>query len=219
MCGLQYCRYFISNMETYDRELAELVEWIIAGNSTRFSRQLEKSPVLARVSFESGASRDTEKPYYFEAIARYLWSGDTALHFAAAAYRRQMAKELIDAGADIRAKNRLGDEPLHAAAVGVPGAKAWNPDAQSETVAFLIDAGADPNARNKNGVTPLHRAVRTRCAAAVRVLLQKGADPAIRNKSGSNAMRLAIQSTGRGGTGSPEAKSQQREILNLLHQR
>jgi len=32
-------------------------------------------------------------------------------------------------------------------------------------------------------------------------------------------MLLAIQNTGRGGTGSAEAKSQQQEILRLLEQR
>jgi hypothetical protein len=58
--------------------------------------------------------------------------------------------------------------------------------------------------------------VRTRCAAAVRVLLQRGADPAIKNKNGSTPMTLAVHNTGRGGTGQPEAKAQQQEILHLL---
>jgi len=43
----------------------------------------------------------------------------------------------------------------------------------------------------------LHRAVRTRCAAAVRFLLQAGADPTTRNKPGSTAFHLAVQNTGR----------------------
>ena len=80
----------------------------------------------------------------------------------------------------------------------------------------LIEAGADPNAQNMDGATPLHRAVRTRCAGAVRALLDHGADPAIRNKNGSTAMQLALHTTGRGGSGSPEAKAQQQEILLLL---
>jgi ankyrin repeat protein len=45
------------------------------------------------------------------------------------------------------------------------------------TIAHLIEAGADPNPTDKSGVTPLHRAVRTRCAAAVKALLEAGADP------------------------------------------
>ncbi len=80
----------------------------------------------------------------------------------------------------------------------------------------LIDAGADPDATDKSGVTPLHRAVRTRCAAAVNALLDGGADVRRQNKSGSTPLQLAIWTTGRGGTGSPESKAQQEEIVRLL---
>jgi ankyrin repeat protein len=137
---------------------------------------------------------------------------------AAAAHRTAMVRELIAAGADIRAQNRLGAQPVHAAAMGRPGSPTWNPDAQALTLACLIAAGADPNAADKRGVTPLHRAVRTRCAAAVRVLLDAGADPGLSSKSGSTAMRLATRNTGRGGSGSPAAKAQQQEIVQLLGQ-
>src|SRR5206468_5184402 len=109
-----------------------------------------------------------------------------------------------------------GAEPLHYAVDGAPGSRTWDPDAQAATVACLIEAGADPNALDKNGVTPLHRAVRTRCAAAVKVLLEGGADPRRKNKNGSTPMLLATQNTGRGGSGSPEAKAQQQEIVRLL---
>jgi hypothetical protein len=67
-----------------------------------------------------------------------------------------------------------------------------------------------------NGVTPLHRAVRTRCAAAVKVLLESGADVGCKNKNGSTPAQLATRNTGRGGSGSPEAKAQQSEIVRLL---
>ena len=126
---------------------------------------------------------------------------------------------LLGAGADVHAKNRLGDEALHAASVGQPGSPAWNPRAQTATIVCLIEAGADPNTVNKTGVSPLHRAVRSRCAEAVRTLLQRGADPELRNKSGSTPMLLATHNTGRGGSGSPEAKSQQQEIFRLLERR
>jgi hypothetical protein len=80
----------------------------------------------------------------------------------------------------------------------------------------LIGVGADPNSPDKSGVTPLHRAVRTRCAAAVRALLAKGADPRRQNKSGSTPLHLAVQGTGRGGSGSAESKEQQERIILLL---
>jgi len=55
--------------------------------------------------------------------------------------------------------------------------------------------------------------VRTRCAAAVRFLLQAGSDPALRNKPGSTAFHLAVQNTGRGGSGAAAAIAAQREII------
>jgi ankyrin repeat protein len=141
------------------------------------------------------------------------------LHFAAASYRLNMADKLIKAGANVRAKNRRGSEPLHAAAFGSPGSPRWDPAAQAAIIVCLIEAGADPNAQNMDGATPLHRAVRTRCAGAVRALLDHGANPAIRNKGGSTALKLALFTTGRSGSGSPEAKTQQQEILQLLQGR
>ena len=65
-------------------------------------------------------------------------------------------------------------------------------------------------------MTPLHRAVRTRCAAAVRVLLANGADPRRKNGSGSTPLHLAVQNTGREGSGTAAASEQQREIIRLL---
>jgi hypothetical protein len=53
----------------------------------------------------------------------------------------------------------------------------------------------------------------------VQALLDHGADPAIRNKNGSTAIQLATRTTGRSGSGSPEAKAQQQEILLLLEGR
>jgi ankyrin repeat protein len=140
------------------------------------------------------------------------------VHAAAAAYRTAGAQQLIALGANVRARNRRGAEPLHAAAVGMPGSPAWDPRAQSATIACLIAAGADPDAVDGGGVTPLHRAVRTRCAAAVQALLSAGADPRRANRNGSTPILLATQNTGRGGSGSPEAKAQQSEIVRLLEE-
>jgi hypothetical protein len=50
----------------------------------------------------------------------------------------------------------------------------------------------------------------------VRALLDGGADATLENKSGSTPMKLATQMTGRGGSGSPDAKAQQALIVQLL---
>ena len=145
-----------------------------------------------------------------------VYAGDTALHAAAFSYDTEMARDLLARGADIRARNRRGAEPLHAAAIGVPGSPGWDPSAQRAVIGFLVGAGGDPNAVATGGVTPLHRAVRNRCAAAVEALLDAGADPGLPNDRGSTARDLATWTTGRGGTGSAEARSEQRTILDLL---
>jgi hypothetical protein len=201
-----------------DAELKRLVRTIVAADDAAVFALLERKPGLAKAHFEEGASRRMAKPYYIDEIGHYVYSGDTALHIAAASYRKEIARKLIAIGADVHAKNRRGAEPLHYAVDGMPGARTWKPDAQAATVACLIEAGADPNALDKNGVTPLHRAVRTRCAAAVKVLLEGGADPRRKNKNGSTPMLLATQNTGRGGSGSREAKAQQEQIVGLLQE-
>jgi ankyrin repeat protein len=202
-----------------DLALRELVVAIVASDAASVSQLLAASPAMASACFQSGATRQTAKAYYLDQIERYIFAGDTALHIAAAAYQSEIVRKLITGGADVHARNRFGDEALHAAAVGRPGSRMWNPPAQAATIVCMIEAGADPNAIDKRGVSPLHRAVRTRCATAVRTLLEYGADPVLQNRNGSTPMLLAIQNTGRGGAGSPEAKSQQQEILRLLEQR
>ena len=209
----------VSGKMKSDLSLWSLVTAIVAGDAAGVSHLLAATPPLAGASFQEGATRQSEKPYFLDQIGRYVYAGDTALHIAAAAYQADIVRKLIAAGANVHAKNRMGDQALHAAAVGLPGSPTWNPPAQAATIVCLIEAGADPNAANKSGVAPLHRAVRTRCATAVRTLLDCGADPVRRNKNGSTPMLLAVENTGRGGTGSPEAKAEQQEILRLLERR
>jgi ankyrin repeat protein len=79
-----------------------------------------------------------------------------------------------------------------------------------------LDAGSRINAQDKNGATPLHRAVRTRCAAAVEYLLAAGADPLRKNLPGSTPFHLAVQNTGRGGSGDEKARDAQRQIIETF---
>jgi hypothetical protein len=205
-----------SKPETSDPALMALVRIIAAGDDAAALQLVAGSSTLARASFARGATRQAAKSFFLTELGRYIYTGDTALHVAAAGYRHEIARKLIAAGADVRARNRLGGEPLHAAAVGTPGSRSWNPSAQAATIACLIEAGADPDATDKLGVTALHRAVRTRCAAAVRALIEAGADVHCQNRNGSTPMGLATRNTGRGGSGVPQAKAQQQEIVRLL---
>jgi ankyrin repeat protein len=173
-------------------------------------RILDAVPSLATATMEK-----RDEFFLAERLAQ-VYEGDTALHAAGFSYDSEMARELIARGADVRARNRRQAEPLHAAVIGVPGSPSWNPIRQREVVLYLLEAGADPNAIAAGGVTPLHRAVRNRCSAAVEALLHAGADPHIQNDGGSTASDLANWTTGRGGSGSAEAKSEQRIIRTLL---
>jgi ankyrin repeat protein len=179
---------------------------------------LDASPHLARERAARGAIRQAPKENFFDRIKHYIYEGDTALHMAAAAKQTRVAEELIARGADVRAKNRRGAEPLHYAVDGGPGSLVWNPSEQIKIIARLIRAGADPNAVDKSGVAPLHRAVRNRCTAAVRALIEGGADPLAPNRNGSTPMLLATLNTGKSGSGSAEAKVQQQEILRFLEE-
>lgn len=169
-------------------------------------------PRLATAQAEGGATRHNASEWFFEEIAHYLYTGDTALHMAAAAFQRSVAELLVRRGANCRARNRRGAEPLHYAA----DANHWHPVAQRNVVEYLIDAGADPNALDKSGVSPLHRAVRTRASAAVHALLSGGARVDLRNASGSTPLHLAVQNTGRGGSGSARALREQERIIAML---
>jgi ankyrin repeat protein len=193
-----------------------LVRAVVRNDAPEVAKLLGISPLLAQGCLAVGATRKGAADFSFEEINHYLYAGDTPLHAAAATYRIDIARALIKNGADIAARNRRGAEPLHYAADGLLGSSTWNPQAQAEMITLLINAGADPNALEKSGVAPLHRAVRQRCAGAVDSLLRNGAAVRLKNKSGSTPLHLAVQNTGRGGTGSPESKSCQREIIGLL---
>jgi hypothetical protein len=193
----------------------DFVRVVVEGDLDQVSRRLAASPALATMSSGVGATRQDPSTFFFADIAHYLYASDTALHMAAAAFRRRVAELLIAHGADCGAKNRRGAQPLHYAA----DANRWDPTAQAEMIEYLMSVGADPNALDSAGVAPLHRAVRTRSLPAVRALLDGGANSRQPNKAGSTPLHLAVQTTGRGGSGSPQAREQQAGIVRLLLER
>ena len=193
----------------------EFVLHVVNGEIDEANRRLAANPTFAAAPADVGATRQDASTFFFSEIAHYLYAGDTALHMAAAAFRRPVAELLVSHGADCRAKNRRGAEPLHYAA----DANHWDPAAQAETIEYLLSVGADPNALDRDGVAPLHRAVRTRSLPAVKALLDGGANPRAPNKAGSTPLHLAVQNTGRGGSGSEHARQQQTGIIRLLLER
>ena len=96
--------------------------------------------------------------------------GDTSLHEAAKNGDAYAIKKLIDAGADVNAKNNDGDTPLHDTTrnenwceENLDGTACIRPETNPaivNVVKELINAGADIHAKNKIGETPLHLAVK-----------------------------------------------------------
>ena len=187
--------------------LAGLLTAIVDNNASAVKSLLRSDARLATTLLQ--------KPKLYQSgIFHWIYVGDTALHLAAAAYRVEIVKLLLAAGADPNTANsRRKGSPLHYAADGFITGPAWDAKRQVATIRCLLEAGAGIHLQDANGATPLHRAVRTRCAAAVKLLLEHGADPATRNKPGSTAFHLAVQNTGRGGSGAKAAIEAQRAIV------
>ena len=198
-----------------DQTAIDFIRVVVAGDIDALTARLAARPALATMSSHVGASRQESSNFFFTDIAHYLYAGDTPLHMAAAAFRRDVAAILVGHGADCRARNRRGAEPLHYAA----DANRSDPDAQASTIEYLVSIGADPNSLDRSGVSPLHRAVRTRSLAAVRALVDGGADVTLPNRAGSTPLHLAVQNTGRSGSGSTHAREQQAGIIRFLLER
>jgi len=172
---------------------------------------------LLKANRSLAVSRISDARFHESKIFHWMYVGDIALHLAAAGHRVEIARLLIDAGADPNSTmNHRNSGPLHYAADGYIGGPTWDPNRQVITLRYLIEAGAAVNAPDKNGAAPLHRAVRTRCAAATRCLLEMGGDPTLKNKSGSTPFHLAVQDTGRGGSGTTGAREAQRSIIEYF---
>lgn len=190
-----------------------LLSAILEDDASRVKQLLREDPGLA-------VRQVAVAKLYDDKIFHWVYAGDTALHLAAAGYRDSIAKALLKAGADPNAAaNHRRGTPLHYAADGSATSPAWDPKRQVKTLRLLLDAGAKVHAQDKNGATALHRAVRTRCAAAVACLLDAGANPALLNLPGSTPFHLAVQATGRGGSGAATAHAEQRKIIEEFLER
>ncbi|OQA06172.1 MAG: Phosphocholine transferase AnkX [bacterium ADurb.Bin374] len=93
----------------------------------------------------------------------------TPLHFAAQSGNVSIVRALLNAGADVNARNPQDITPLHLAA--------W--DGNADIVSLLLEHGADIDRRNhrNEGMSALDLAAMTGSAEVVRILIEHGADP------------------------------------------
>ena len=89
---------------------------------------------------------------------------NTALHAALAARAWEVARLLLERGADVRLRDSEGSTPLHGAAAG----------GSADLAEQILARGADVNARDNAGKTPLTRAEEHGRAEAAAVLRRHG---------------------------------------------
>ncbi len=92
----------------------------------------------------------------------------------------KLMKLLLEHGADLNARDRFGQTPLHVAAQ-----YGYAP------VKYLIDAGAELNARDKDGRTPLHLAAAHQNTGGRDLLIAAGADTDVADIDGFTIAKIA----------------------------
>lgn len=109
-------------------------------------------------------TRDDESPLMMAALKGHL----------------ELAKKLIDRGADV---NKTGWTPLHYAATG----------GHLAIIELLLEHHAYIDAESPNGTTPLMMAAQYGSVEAVKLLLEAGADPVLKNQLGLSAIDFAYR--------------------------
>ncbi len=108
--------------------------------------------------------------------------GETALHLAIALGEDEMARFLIEKGANPFHRTARGLSLLHSAAVN---------EYPDEIIPELLAKGLDPNAQNLYGWTPVHYAISYGNLSLVRLLLEKGGNPHYPTNKGETAFDVA----------------------------
>ena len=104
---------------------------------------------------------------------------ETPLMLAAITNQLELAKVLIEQGADV---NRPGWTPLHYAATR----------GHRDMMRLLLDNDAYIDSESANGTTPLMMAAYSAPPLAVKLLLEEGADPTLVNSGHASALDLAL---------------------------
>ena len=105
--------------------------------------------------------------------------GETPLMLAAINNHLELAKILIERGADV---NKPGWTPLHYAATR----------GHREMMRLLLDNEAYIDSESDNGTTPLMMAAYYASPLAVKLLLEEGADPVLVNSGNASALDMAL---------------------------
>lgn len=127
----------------------------------------------------------SENDYSPHAINESGKYGNSALMKAVREARSDIAKELIEAGADLEIKNIDGNTALWNACFGQ----------DYKCVELLVKADIDLDNENDNGVTALMYSASAGKVDMVKLLVEFGADKSIENLDGFKAVDLATTPT------------------------
>src|SRR5215831_982749 len=162
--------------DTTDRRSASMRGyWVVAaclGAAAALSAQTSTDELIQAIRQNDLAGMKSHLSKGVNANARDSRETTLLMH-AAAVGSPEMVKLLLDSGADVNAKNPLGNTALNLSAD------------QPEKVSLLVAKGADVNTATKLGRTALLIAAHCDgCSSTVKLLLDKGADP--KTKDGRN---------------------------------
>jgi len=140
--------------------------------------------------------------------------GETALHLAALSGSKELVAFLLEKGADVSAKTKTNDTPLHLLC-NSPLAPATNTErqkAEEEIVRLLLDApDVQVNLPDNNNNTPIILASSRGRVETVRALIKHGADVRPRNNIGATCLHAAADG------GQVECLSKCYNLLSFLY--
>ena len=110
-------------------------------------------------------------------------NNDTPLHFASKMGHLEVARFLLDYGANVTALNRRRETPLHLA----------SERGQVEVADLLIERGADMSAHKDGWDTPLHVATRFGHVEVARLLIERGVDATAEDNDGWTPLHEASE--------------------------
>ncbi|KAH9047979.1 ankyrin repeat-containing domain protein [Lactarius deliciosus] len=148
---------------------------------------------LARILLEHGANASVNAADYQgrTPLHRVLWAGDRP-----DADRFGVAQLLIERGADVNARDKYHQTPLHPASYFV----------ELKFVRILLDHGANVNTEGNQGLTPLHRVWRAKGHpdkdrfGVAQLLIERGADVNARDQDHETPLHLASRLVSLDGT-------------------
>ena len=115
--------------------------------------------------------------------SRCIDDDSAPLHLASRQGHEDVARLLLEHGADITAQTKDGETPVHVAM-----------QRESDVLALLLlEHGADVTARTKDGTTPLHLASQQGREKVVRWLLEHGADAKVKTNNGITPLHMAVE--------------------------